>query len=134
MLIVCPKCKEKKIVKAGFIHNRQRYKCKSCGYHFSGDNRSKPLIIKRLAIIMYLEGRSIRSLSKTLGVSNVAALQWLNEYASGIKRIRPAKSCIYSNVRFEELVDYLRNIPDKQDFTWCLLGMGNKQSQVILLR
>jgi transposase-like protein len=36
----CPKCKKSEYVKAGFVKNRQRYKCKNCGYYYSVEKKS----------------------------------------------------------------------------------------------
>lgn len=59
--------------KAGFVHGRQRYKCKFCSYHFTKNAlKGKPKEIKRLALHMDLEGLGFRSIGRVLGVSNVA--------------------------------------------------------------
>ncbi|HPD65885.1 MAG TPA: hypothetical protein P5050_10155 [Bacteroidia bacterium] len=134
MLIICPKCSNEKNVKAGVINNRQRYKCKLCGYHFTVDNRSKPLKIKRLAIVMYLLGQSVRALSRTIGVSNVAALGWIRNYAGGIEKIRAKEPYVYASCRMEEIQEYLSEIPDKEAFTWCVMGIGENKSHFILIR
>lgn len=32
---ICPKCNSENCVKAGIINERQRYRCKECGYYFT---------------------------------------------------------------------------------------------------
>jgi transposase len=52
------------VCKNGFISEKQRYKCKKCGYNFTTGRPSKPLHLKRLALELYLE-----ELSLDIGVS-----------------------------------------------------------------
>ena len=32
---VCPKCDSAEAIKSGVINERQRYKCRQCGYHYT---------------------------------------------------------------------------------------------------
>jgi transposase-like protein len=58
----CPKCNREEHVKAGFVKDRQRYRCKSCGYHYSVEKKSdvKSKEIRRMALEMYLEDLPVR--------------------------------------------------------------------------
>ena len=39
-MIPCKNCKETNIIKNGFVRNKQRYHCQTCGYNFVlGDAR-----------------------------------------------------------------------------------------------
>jgi transposase-like protein len=59
----CPKCKKGEYVKAGFVKNRQRYKCKNCGYYYSVAKKSdvKTEETRRMALELYPEGLRISS-------------------------------------------------------------------------
>ena len=83
----CPKCKSDKKIKAGFIKDRQRYKCKECGYHFTVELKStaKPISMKKTALHLYLEGLGFRSIGRFLGVSNVSVLQWIRRFGKEIE-------------------------------------------------
>jgi len=91
-LIICPKCKKKKIVKAGFINNQQRYKCKTCSYHFTINEHQKPDYLKRMAILLRLQGYSYRQIEKLLGVSNVCVFKWIDKYTYNIRKISAGKT------------------------------------------
>ena len=78
--IVCKKCRSSKIVKNGFVRERQRYKCKQCKYNFVfGDKRIK-ISKTKLALIMlfYGHGRaSMRFLAKVCKVSPQCIMTWI---------------------------------------------------------
>jgi transposase-like protein len=39
----CPKCQSQRISKKGFsVSGKQRYRCKDCNYHFTGNPAGKP--------------------------------------------------------------------------------------------
>ena len=86
---LCPKCQSEDVVKSGFIEKRQRFKCKSCGYHFTvfkdGKKYDKNIVIKSLQL--YLEGLSFREIERLVNVSHVTISRWVKEY--GIKRLHP---------------------------------------------
>ena len=60
----CPKCDSSRHVKAGTVKQRQRYRCKGCGYHYTVKRRSPriPESIKRFAVELYLEELGFRLL------------------------------------------------------------------------
>jgi transposase-like protein len=62
----CPQCKNREYSKAGFAKGRQRYKCKSCSYHYTVEVKSnvKSSDTKRLAFEMYLEGLGFRAIGR----------------------------------------------------------------------
>jgi transposase-like protein len=42
-LFNCPKCQSQRISKKGFsVSGKQRYRCKDCNYHFTGNPAGKP--------------------------------------------------------------------------------------------
>ncbi|MDR1792690.1 MAG: helix-turn-helix domain-containing protein [Bacteroidales bacterium] len=81
----CPKCRSKEHIKAGFTKNKQRYKCKSCGYYYSvrSVTRKKYIkdpLIRRRAIELYLEGvGSYRTIGKLLGISYGTVYRWIKQ-------------------------------------------------------
>jgi transposase-like protein len=86
--IKCSKCLSDKIVKSGFMNNKQRYRCKNCHYHFTlNDRRKISLEKKRLAIHLYLEGLGFRSIERVLKISNVIVMKWVNNISDTIKNI-----------------------------------------------
>lgn len=78
----CPKCKSDKSTKDGKTNNRQRYKCKNCGRHFSVEKRSneKSDEQKRLALQLYLEGMGFRAIGRTLNINYGTVFQWIKKW------------------------------------------------------
>jgi transposase-like protein len=86
----CPRCKQDKIVKAGFVRGDQRYKCKECGYFFTGiDRRAYSRETKVRAIQLYLEGLGFRAIERLLGVSDTIVQFWVKELGRTIQELEP---------------------------------------------
>lgn len=85
----CLKCNSNSYVKSGKVANKQRYRCRDCGYQFTRTTpRGKPASVKRMALHLYLEGVGLRAIGRILGVSNVAVLKWVKNCAEEIKQIK----------------------------------------------
>ena len=71
-MVACKNCQDTHTVKNGFVRDKQRYKCKLCGYNFVlGDERYSHAteVKKALCIILYSLGKaSFGFLAKLLGV------------------------------------------------------------------
>lgn len=82
MIQKCPKCSSETFTKAGVIGSRQRYKCRSCNYHFtvSKDGKSTDIQIVKRALQLYLEGMSYREIESVLGVSHVSVMNWVKKH------------------------------------------------------
>ena len=85
---ICPKCKNDKICKDGFMNFKQRYYCKDCNYHFTrkqiikGINNKTNLV--KQAIDLHLENISLRGIGRILGVHNKTVNNWLKSEATKI--------------------------------------------------
>ena len=82
----CPSCGSDRFIKAGVINNRQRYKCKQCGYFFTVGKLGKQIddYYVNKALQLYLEGLTYREIERILGVSHVSVMNWVRKY--NIKR------------------------------------------------
>ncbi|MEM7485812.1 MAG: hypothetical protein AAF348_11445 [Bacteroidota bacterium] len=82
----CPNCASTKFTKAGIVNQRQRYKCKSCGYFFTVGKLGKQIddYYVNKALQLYLEGLTYREIERILGVSHVSIINWVRKY--NIKR------------------------------------------------
>jgi len=78
----CPQCQSENIIKSGVINDRQRFKCKDCGYFFTvnklGKRIDKYYVTK--ALQLYLEGLSYREIERILGVSHVTVMKWVRKH------------------------------------------------------
>jgi len=82
----CPNCGSERYIKSGVINNRQRYKCKSCGYFFTVNKLGKQIdtYYVNKALQLYLEGLTYREIERILGISHVSIMNWVKKY--NIKR------------------------------------------------
>lgn len=82
----CPNCSSESYTKSGIVNNRQRYKCKSCGYFFSVNKMGKRIddYYVNKALQLYLEGLTYREIERILGISHVSIMNWVKKY--NIKR------------------------------------------------
>ena len=82
----CPKCYSKEYVKNGIKYNKQRYKCKKCGCHFTQSHkRGATPETKLFALKLYLEGMGFRAIGRFLNVSNVTVLYWIRSLGKSVK-------------------------------------------------
>lgn len=86
----CPKCESTDFVKDGFVRQKQRYKCKSCGCHFTQSYQGKkPPMIKLLACVLYLNGLGFRRIGAILNVNYNSVIRWVKEYGSELEKTFP---------------------------------------------
>ena len=80
--IACPKCQSQELIKSGVIKERQRFRCKLCGYSFTVLKEGKSIdpyyVIK--ALQLYIEGVTFREIERILGVSHVSVMNWVKKY------------------------------------------------------
>ena len=80
--IQCKKCKGQEIVKSGLVKGNQRYRCKSCGCQFQPNRqKGRPEMTKRLAILLYLCGLSMRAISRIIKTDVHAVYNWIRAFA-----------------------------------------------------
>ena len=124
---LCPNCSSEKIVKAGIIKQRQRYKCKSCNYYFTVNKLGKKIddYYVNKALQLYLEGLTYREIERILGVSHVSIMNWVKKY--GIKR--PYKGNYHPSYRIlnhDELQKYFSSIENIKGAGVVITELGDK--------
>jgi transposase-like protein len=92
----CPKCKNTSHVKAGKTNGRQRFKCKDCLYYYTVERKSdvKTSDIRRLALVLYLEGFGFRRIGRILSISYGTVYAWVQAWHLKMplsRRERPAE-------------------------------------------
>jgi transposase len=87
-MIPCKNCQQNNTVKNGYVRNKQRYKCHSCGDNFvEGDARHTRETAgkKALSILVYSLGKSsFGFLGKLCGVSRTTTYYWVRQVAATI--------------------------------------------------
>ena len=123
----CPKCQSSDVVKSGVVKQRQRYKCKSCTYHFSVDKIGKKIddyfVIK--ALQLHLEGVSYREIERLLGVSHVTVMNWVRQY--NVKRPENVDyHPTYKILNQKELASYLSLKENTSGKGFLITEVGDK--------
>ena len=76
----CPKCGNQHCVKAGFNHNRQRYKCKDCRYQFT-QTKDKNATKRAFALYLHVVGLSMNAIGRMVNVEPSTILYWVRNFA-----------------------------------------------------
>ncbi|RPH32067.1 MAG: IS1 family transposase [Bacteroidales bacterium] len=87
----CPKCKSEELCKDGIAKHKERFRCKGCNFRFTVEHIGKPELLKRTALILYLEGLGFRSIGRYLKISHVAVYNWIKEYGERLDELRSSE-------------------------------------------
>lgn len=111
----CPSCASNHVIKSGVINERQRFKCKACGYHFTVDKQGKSIrdYYVTKAIQLYVEGVSYREIERILGVSHVSVLNWVRKY----KIKRPENTAYHPTYKILSHAELLEQMKDKSNMS-----------------
>ncbi|KUG07639.1 IS1/IS1595 family N-terminal zinc-binding domain-containing protein [Solirubrum puertoriconensis] len=123
----CPKCDSTDATKSGVIGDRQRYKCKNCGYHFTvakvGREINSYYVIK--ALQLYIEGVSYREIERLLGVSHVSVMNWVKKY--GVKAPRQTEyHPTYQILNQKELTAFFQDPKNLKGAGLVVTELGDK--------
>ena len=122
----CPKCGSTDCGKDGIVKERQRYRCKSCGYRYTVQYRGISPATKRQALQLYLEGLGFRSIGRFLKCSHVAVYNWIKAHGESIEAIRSAAGV--EVVEMDEMHTYIGSKKTIAGFGLLLIDMGNASS------
>lgn len=79
----CPRCKRENAVKNGKARERQRYKCKACGFQFTRlTSRGRPPWQRALAVFLYCRGVSISTIARMFSVSPSTVFKWIRKFGT----------------------------------------------------
>ena len=79
----CPRCKRENAVKNGKARERQRYKCKSCGFQFTRlTSRGRPPWQRALAVFLYCRGISISTIARMFSVAPSTIFKWIRKFGT----------------------------------------------------
>lgn len=100
----CPRCQSTDLRKDGIVKGKQRYRCKSCNYHFTVEHPGKPFHKKRQAIILYIAGFDYRMIASLINTSHVAIFNWIKRLP-GLKQFKSRRP---EKVSRRNIVDRLK--------------------------
>lgn len=126
---ICKHCGSDKRVKNGYVHGKQRWKCKDCGKTYrEGDLRERYSNEKRLRCIKwYLEGAGIMAIERMEGVPNPLIIKWIRKF-SKILRQRlnevpiPKDAKDIQILELDELFSYCQKKLTKSTYGLLLIG------------
>ena len=113
------------------MNGKQRYKCKSCGCHFTMNDRREKYSAKDrfTAITLFRKGLSLRSIADVIGANNVIVLYWIRNIGKFIKNT-VLSATVESNEDWEIIeIDELWHYVQKNAKTMgmaCLLSFQKK--------
>jgi len=105
----CPKCAHDHIVKNGHVKEKQRWKCRNCGFEWTLDKpRGAHPAAKALAVLMYSTGKSSYGMiARLLNVSSVAVYKWIRKTAEQIPA--PQVEANLQEVEFDEMWHFIQS-------------------------
>ena len=126
----CPKCKSENFRKDGIVKLKQRFFCKDCKYRFTVEHIGKPNEMKRQSLVLYLEGLGFRSIGRFLGVSHVAAFNWIKSFGEKLDEFR--NNADIEVVELDEMNTYISSKKTIAGYGLLLIDMGTDSSIVKL--
>lgn len=104
----CPKCRSVSRIKSGMARNKQRYKCQSCGCHYTQSSLHRISENKRARCIkLYLEGLGFRAIERLEGVSHVTVMKWVRKLGEAIEKQAHASVEKISVMELDELWHFI---------------------------
>ena len=111
----CKACGSEEQVKNGFMHGKQRYRCKVCGLNFTDTSpRDKPLALKVAAVLLHVSGLSMNHTAKLLGVSTPTVQDWLERFAQAYAQ-KPEPKDRTPAIELDEMWHYLKKRPTSSE-------------------
>jgi len=129
----CPKCKSNNKTKDGIVKQKQRYKCKECGFRFTVArvHQQNHFNLKKLALQLYLEGSGFRSIGRILNVSNVSVLNWIRSFGEQVTSLQSSESVVFTEI--DEMHTYVGQKKTINGYGLLLIDMGKSSSTSLLV-
>lgn len=106
----CPRCKREDAVKNGKARERQRYKCKACGFQFTRlTTRGRPPWQRALAVFLYCRGISISTIARMFSVSPSTVFKWVRKFGTPLAPSPESTADGALLLNNEEISQYLKN-------------------------
>jgi len=108
-MIECKNCKSGNTTKNGKVRNKQRYKCKECGYNFvEGNAHTSPQkqAKKAMIVLLYARGKgSYRNLAKIFALSSGTIHNYVKEAAEKLPEEEISDEI--TDIEFDEMWHYI---------------------------
>ena len=129
----CPRCKSDEKIKDGIVKQKQRYKCKECGFRYTvaSGSGAKPLYLRKVALQLYLEGLGFRSIGRVLGVSNVTVINWIRAFGEQVAELKGSEQVIYAEM--DEMHTHVGQKKTINGYGLLLIDIGKNSSTSLLV-
>ena len=119
MEIICKKCKSNIWTKNGYMTNKQRYRCKKCGYNYTvGDKRiTHELGKKALVVRMYLNNCGIRRIAHILQIPLSTVFLWIKKAGQIVEEMVKERKNSEDRIEILELDELYTYIKKSQEET-----------------
>ena len=86
-MLIYKHCGENRIVKVGYVKNKQRYLCRDCGRTFrEGDERERYSLEQKIRVIkLYTDGVGLRSIELAECISTPLLIHWIRNFGKMIR-------------------------------------------------
>lgn len=132
--MTCPKCGNSKYIKNGIVGGKQRYKCKECSFNYTVSTLERGIAknIRKMALMMYLEGLGFRSIERLLGISHVSVMNWVKKFGNEIHELKTDSKIDW--VELDEMHTYVGSKKTTVGFGLLLTDMESALSTVFLVQ
>jgi transposase len=105
----CKKCSSEQCVKNGIVAEKQRYRCRDCGYNFRvGDNRTNDKIAaqKAMCILLYAMAKgSFRMMGRLFNKNHSLIYRWVRTFGESLPE--PKVSGEIKEMEFDEMWHFI---------------------------
>jgi len=110
-VMFCTKCGSEQVFRSGFVKGEQRYRCKECGRQFVPTrHHGKSETQKLAAILLYINGLSLRTIARLIHVTAIAVLKWVRQYALEIyEKLKSQQNTTAVVIELDEVWHYLKS-------------------------
>jgi len=107
----CTKCGSESVFKSGFVKGEQRYRCRTCGRQFVPTrHHGKSETQKLTAILLYINGLSLRTIARLMSITATAVLKWVKQYAiENYEKPQPQQNTAAVVIELDEVWHYLKS-------------------------
>ncbi len=117
MTIGCKRCKAEGCVKNGFMQEKQRFRCKACGYNFTqGDGRTDyDAKTKQTVVRMYLNNCGFRRIAEIMEVPLTTVFAWIQragQIVDEMVKTQPQAGGDIEILEMDELYTYVKKSHD----------------------
>ena len=134
----CKKCGSIRTVKAGKLAGNQRYKCKDCGCQFQPNRlKGKAESTKRLAVLLYLCGLSMRTIAKIVKTDVHAVYRWIRKFAEeNYEKPKPKSEAVV--VELDEMWHFIKDKKTSSGYGRLIVAIpvnlsnGNAEGEIML--